>query len=150
MRCSVKGSQAGSPARKHGARQRGRLRTPTCCDQLGKIGIRERINELKEANSRKAMLSREQTIEFLCNVINTSAAKVEADSSLVQSAEFMDGKPVKLRIPDKIAAVKELTKMCGWAQPERFELSATDTLTEFVRSIREAPRRPGHGGLLGR
>ena len=38
-----------------------------------------------------------------------SAAKIEEDSPLVQSAEFVDGKPVKLGIPDKIAAVKELT-----------------------------------------
>jgi hypothetical protein len=106
-------------------------------------GVRARIAELKEANSRKATLSREQTIEFLCNVIKTSAANLEADSPLVQSAEFVDGKPVKLRIPDKIAAVKELTKMCGWAQPNRIELSARDTLAEFIDSIRQAPRRPG-------
>ena len=109
------------------------------CDKLlGKAGIKERIAELKEANSAKAALSREQTIEFLCNVISTSAANVEVDSSLVQSAEFVDGKPVKLRIPDKIAAVKELTKICGWAEPNRIELSATDTLAEFISSIREA------------
>ena len=106
-------------------------------------GVRERLNELKEANSRNATLSREQTIEFLCNVISTSAAKVDADSSLVQSAEFENGQPVKLRIPDKIAAVKELTKMCGWAQPNRIELSTRDTLAEFIDSIRQAPRRPG-------
>jgi hypothetical protein len=106
-------------------------------------GVRERLNELKEANARKATLSREQTIEFLCNVIKTSAAKVDVDSPLVQSAEFVDGKPVKLRIPDKIAAAKELTKMCGWAQPNRIELSARDTLAEFIDSIRQAPRRPG-------
>jgi hypothetical protein len=72
-----------------------------------------------------------------------SAAKVDVDSSLVQSAEFENGQPVKLRIPDKIAAVKELTKMCGWAQPNRIELSARDTLAEFIDSIRQAPRRPG-------
>ena len=113
-------------------------------DQLmNQHGVRERVNELKEANSRKATLSREQTIEFLCNVIKTSAANVEVDSPLVQSAEFVDGKPVKFRIPDKIAAAKELTRICGWAQPNHIELSATDTLAEFVRSIREAPRRPG-------
>ena len=104
-------------------------------DQLmDQHGVRERIAELKEANSRKATLSREQTII----PINTSAAKVDVDSSLVQSVEFVDGMPVKLRIPDKIAAVKELTKMCGWAQPNRIELSATDTLADFVNSIREA------------
>ena len=113
-------------------------------DQLmNQHGVRERVNELKEANSRKATLSREQTIEFLCNVISTSAAKVEADSPLVQSAEFVEGKPVKLRIPDKIAAAKELVRICGWAQPNRIELSARDTLAEFIDSIRQAPRRPG-------
>jgi hypothetical protein len=106
-------------------------------------GVRERIAELKEASSRRATLSREQTIEFLCSVILASAAKVDVDSSLVQSAEFENGQPVKLRIPDKIAAVKELTKMCGWAQPNRIELSARDTLAEFIDSIRQAPRRPG-------
>ena len=105
-------------------------------------GVRERLNELKEANSRKATLSREQTIEFLCNVISISAAKVDADSPLVQSAEFVDGKLVKLRIPDKIAATKELVRMCGWTQPNRIELAATDTLAEFIESIRQAPRRP--------
>ena len=110
---------------------------------MNRPGVQERVNELKEANSRKATLSRERTIEFLCNVISTSAATVEADSPLVQSAEFMDCKPMKLKIPDKIAAVKELTKICGWAQPERFELSATDTLADFINSIREAPRRTG-------
>ena len=76
-------------------------------------------------------------------IISTSAAKVDAHSPLVQSAEFEAGQPVKLRIPDKIAAVKELTKMCGWAQPNRIELSARDTLAEFIDSIRQAPRRPG-------
>jgi hypothetical protein len=111
-------------------------------------GVRERLNELKEANSRKATLSREQTIEFLCNVIKTSAANVEAESSLVQSVEFVDGKPVKLKIPDKIATAKELTRICGWAQPNRIELSTTDTLAEFIASIREAggPRQLAAAG----
>ena len=107
-------------------------------------GVRQHLNELKEANSRKATLTREQIIEFLCKAVTASAANVEADSSLVQSAEFADGKPVKLKIPDKIAAVKELVRICGWAQPARVELSTRDTLAEFIESIRQAPpRRPG-------
>ena len=114
------------------------------------VGQAERVNELKEANSRKAALSREKTIEFLCNVINGSAAKVEPDSSLVQSAEFEDGKPVRLRIPDKIAAVKELVRICGWAKPDRVEPSATDTLAEFISSIRKSggPAQENGGGAV--
>jgi hypothetical protein len=49
----------------------------------------------------------------------------------------VDGKPVKLRIPDKIAAAKELVRVCCWAKPDRIELSATDALAEFVQSIRK-------------
>ncbi len=33
---------------------------------MNRPGVRERVAELKEANSGKATLSREQTIEFLC------------------------------------------------------------------------------------
>ena len=65
----------------------------------------------------------------------------------MQSAEFVDGKPVKLRIPDKIAAVKELVRICGWAKPDRVELSTRDTLEEFIAAIREAPR-PRHHGMV--
>ena len=46
-------------------------------------GVRQRLNELKEANSRKATLTREQIIEFLCKAVTVSASNVEADSSLV-------------------------------------------------------------------
>ena len=64
-----------------------------------KNGIKERIAELKEASSRKATLSREQAIAWLCDVITVSAAKVEVDSPLVQSAEFLDGKLVRAQDP---------------------------------------------------
>ncbi len=41
-------------------------------------------------------------------------------------------------MPDKIAAAQLLVKICGWANPERVELSATDTLAEFVQSLRKS------------
>jgi hypothetical protein len=50
------------------------------------------------------------------------------------------GKPVRLKIPDKIVAVRKLVKVYGWAKPDRVEISATDTLSAFIESIRQAPR----------
>ncbi len=47
---------------------------------------------------------------------------------------------MKLRIPDKIAAAKELVRVCEWAKPDRVELSATDTLGDFINSIRKRRR----------
>jgi hypothetical protein len=133
---------SGADAYRQAAEYSGKQADGNAANWMNRPGVRERVNELKEANSRKATLSREQTIEFLCNVIKTSAAKVEEDSPLVQSAEFVDCKLVRVKIPDKIAAVKELTRMCGWAKPDRVEISATDTLTEFIQSIRKSG---GHG-----
>ena len=37
-----------------------------------------------------------------------------------------------------LAAVRELVRICGWAQPARLELTARDTLGDFINSIREA------------
>ena len=56
----------------------------------------------------------------------------------------MDGKPVKPPYSDKIAAAKELVRVCGWAKADRVELSATETLADFINSIRKAksPRHP--------
>ena len=146
MRTLPNALQAGCPgadAYRQAAEYSGKQADGNAANWMNRPGVRERIAELKEANSRRATLSREQTIEFLCNVINTSAANVEADSPLVQSAEFVDDKPVKLKIPDKISAVRELVRICGWAQPARLELSARDTLADFIDSIRNAPRHPG-------
>ena len=58
--------------------------------------------------------------------------------------------PVRLRIPDKIAAVKELVRICGWAKPDRVEPSATDTLAEFISSIRKSggPAQENGGGAV--
>jgi hypothetical protein len=33
--------------------------------------------------------------------------------------------------------------MCDWFRPDRVVLDATDTLEEFINSIRRAPRLPG-------
>ena len=142
---------SGADAYRQAAEYSGKQADGNAANWMKRPGVRERIAELKEANSRRATLSREQTIEFLCSVILASAAKVDTDSPLVQSAEFVDGKPVKLRIPDKIAAAKELTKICGWASPSRIELAATDTLAEFIQSIREAggAETARHGGARG-
>ena len=52
-------------------------------------------------------------------------------------------------MPDKIAAVKELVRVCGWAKPDRVELSATDTLADFINSIRKT-ERPRHPSLSRR
>ena len=48
-------------------------------------GISKRVAELKEAQSQKSELSRDQLREFLTEVILTPAGKVDEQSRLCQS-----------------------------------------------------------------
>jgi hypothetical protein len=46
----------------------------------------------------------------------------------------------QIRMPDKLAAIAQLSKLCGWNEPEKFEHGATDTLTEFLHELRSGQR----------
>jgi hypothetical protein len=39
-------------------------------------------------------------------------------------------------MPDKLAAIAHLAKLCGWNEPEKFEHGATDTLSQFLYELR--------------
>ena len=64
-------------------------------------------------------------------MIKTGAKDVESNNPLCQVYKEVGGN-IEIRMPDKIAAVKELVRVYGWAKPDRLELSATDTLAEFI------------------
>ena len=69
---------------------------------------------------------------LLWAILDAGAGVVAKDSPLCQP--YRNGEHgSEVRMPDKIAAAQLLVKMCGWANPERVELSATDTLAEFVQ-----------------
>ena len=43
---------------------------------------------------------------------------------------------VKIRMPDKLRAVEQLAKLCGWNEPEKFEHGASNGLTELLKRLR--------------
>jgi hypothetical protein len=49
-------------------------------------------------------------------------------------------KTIAIKMPDKLQAVEQLAKLCGWNEPEKFEHGTTDTLTEYLREIRSRLR----------
>ena len=105
-------------------------------------GVKERIDEPEAESAARSGRSREELITRLWAILDTGAGAVAKGSQLCQS--YRTGEHgTEVRMPDKIAAAQLLVKMCGWAQPNRIELSARDTLAEFITSIREAPRRTG-------
>jgi len=42
----------------------------------------------------------------------------------------------EIRMPDKLRAVEQLAKLCGWNEPEKLEHSADNELTELLKRLR--------------
>jgi Terminase small subunit len=83
-------------------------------------GVRKRVAELKEAQSQKSELSRDQLREFLIELILTPAGTVNEKSRLCQSYK-VTAEAREIRMPDKLRAAEQLSKLCG-CQVERHEI----------------------------
>ena len=120
-------------------------------DWLNARGVRKRIRELQERNSRKSEMTREELLAFYAAVIRTPADRVPAGSPVIQAYEMTESGP-KIRICDKAAAGAQLAKMCGWNEPDKVEMSA-DSLTSYLRELRSRShgdcRQPVEGFTAG-
>jgi Terminase small subunit len=125
--------------RKAAGSQAGKNADANSDDWLNARGVRERIRELQERNSRKSEMTREELLTFYAAVIRTPANQVPAGSPVIQSYEQDGEGRVKIRLCDKIAAGAQLAKMTGWNEPDQVRLSTTDTLSAYLLELRSQP-----------
>jgi Terminase small subunit len=101
--------------------------------------ISKRIAELKAAQAQKSELSRDELREFLIEVILTPAGKVSEESRLCQSYKATS-EVREIRMPDKLRAVEQLAKLCGFNEPEKMEIEhgykAQQELVEVIARLR--------------
>jgi hypothetical protein len=84
-------------------------------------------------------MSRDDLIAFLCSVILTPSGKVDKNSVLCQSHKDTVGEKYsthEIKMPDKLGAVVQLAKLCGWNEAEKHELGAASELAEVLRRLR--------------
>lgn len=84
--------------------------------------IRKRVAELKEAQSQKSELSRDQVREFLTEVILMPAGKADEQSRLSQSYKVA-AEVREIRMPDKLRAVERLAKLSGGTSPKSMSMT---------------------------
>ena len=78
-------------------------------------------------------LSRDQAVQYLVEILKTPIGEVTVDHRLAQS---YDAKSGKIELPNKLGAMQQLAKLCGWNEPEKFEHGASDELTELLIKLR--------------
>ncbi len=79
---------------------------------------------------------------FLTRVIMTPAGDVGPHDSLCQSHKVTSGdgwEVHEVKVPDKLGAVMQLSRMCNWNSPEEVRLSASDSLKAYLLELRAQP-----------
>jgi Terminase small subunit len=98
-----------------------------------KSSIRERVAELKEAQSKKCEMTRDQLRQFLVSVILAKPKDASFNNPLCEVAMAKAG-PAAV-FPSKLGAATQLAKLTGWNEGEKVSVEAGDTLSAFLREI---------------
>ena len=98
-----------------------------------KSSIRERVEELKEAQSKKCEMTRDQLRQFLVSVILVKPEDANFQNPLCELVMTKAG-PAAV-FPSKLGAAAQLAKLTGWNEVEKVSVEAGDTLSAFLRQI---------------
>ena len=96
-------------------------------------GIRKRVAELKEAQSKKCEMTRDQLRQFLVDVIRAKPEEASFNNPLCEVAMAKAG-PAAV-FPSKLGAALQLAKLTGWNEVEKVSVETGDTLSAFLRQI---------------
>lgn len=96
------------------------------------------IASLNAEVNKSKVLTKQERMEWLSELIVTPTGKVDSDSNLCQEYRVDDAGNVICKMPSKIAAIAELNKMDGAYEPEKVE-----TTVSFLGSVlKELPAQP--------
>ena len=115
---------------------------------LKRKAVQAYIRAERERLVEEAGMKREVLVNYLCRVILTPIARADEDARELLVSDRVrtlpDGQKVRrVRMVNKMAAVKQLCAMMGWNKPEVEEVRVSDGLAELAEMIRKA--RAGEG-----
>lgn len=118
-------------------------KTNTCMTQasilLSDPKVSERVSELRkmaeEALERRLGWNKEKALTYLVEILETPIGEVDQDHRLAQEIGYDSEGQMKIKLPSKSDAMKQLSAMTGWNAPEKVEHSASDPLIEALARI---------------
>lgn len=113
------------------------------------IKVKEYLEQLNSKVERSAVLTKQERMEWLSNVVRTPIAKVDENSNLCQSHSITEsefGTKVKVTMPNKLSAIAELNKMDGAYEPEKIEVKSELSFSSLLNSLNSDPLVGGTEG----
>lgn len=92
--------------------------------------VQQVIAEVQGSLDALAAMSREEVLDRLVGIIDATPSDAHPDNPLCELSPSGS-----LVFPSKLAALKELARICGYNEPDKVEVSATDDVVEMIRAI---------------
>lgn len=103
------------------------------------------IAELNAQLNKSAVATKQECLEFLTAVLRTPIGEVGEDSPLCQEVAYTDS-GMRKKMPGKIEAVREISKLAGYNEPEKLEVGGLSQIAEVLAGATPDPLvRPGSG-----
>ena len=100
------------------------------CRWMKKPPIAKRIAELKGKTADRCSMTRQQFVESLVEMYRSSPGEASLDNKLCDS---LISRGVRHAVfPMKTAIAAQLSKLCGWEQPQKIEVEAGENLSGFL------------------
>lgn len=111
-------------------------KTNTCMVQasilLSNPNVSERVDYLRklanETLERKLGWNKEKALRYLVEVLETPVGEVDQDHRLAQEIGFDSDGQMKVKLPGKGDALKQLAVMCGWNEAGKVEVTHSGTI----------------------
>lgn len=103
------------------------------------------IAELNAQLDKSAIATKQECLEFLTAVLRTPIGEVGEDSPLCQEVAYTDS-GMRKKMPGKIEAVREISKLAGYNEPEPVDVPGLSQIAAVLAGTRQDPLvRPGNG-----
>lgn len=103
------------------------------------------IDKMNAQLDKSAIATKQECLEFLTAVLRTPIGEVGENSPLCQEVVYTDS-GVRKKMPGKIEAVRELSKLAGYNEPEPVDVPGLSQIAAVLAGTRQEPLvRPGNG-----
>ena len=105
--------------------------------RLSKDGeVLRMIDELNAQLDRSAIATKQECLEFLTAVLRTPIGEVGEDSPLCQEVAYTDS-GMRKKMPGKIEAVRELSKLAGYNAPEPVDVPGLSQIAAVLAGTQQ-------------
>ncbi len=103
---------------------------------LGNAKVAAYLERLRAEAAEKAGMDRDGLVQYLVDVLKTPVGKIDANHVLCQEWAMDEEGSLRVKMPAKLAAAKQLADIMGWNKPQEVKVNLSDQLADIIARVR--------------